>query len=330
MSNLKLIVFPIVASLLLLFFQFRLILRHIESTSAEFENLMLNRVDHIGNELENYYYCYRSEAQQLVPKNRAFYLLHPNMDEESNLTAYDTNRLDTIVSHSSLEDYSFSTYRFNTETKINLRFDFEFTPVNPDTTNKSINPYEEYVLKIYRNYILSEDGERLVDSTLLDSLITKSIRSIEGGENCVYRIYHNDQVIYQKGNIDQDHMLLGKDVVLYRSRLMPDLRLELGFKNTQWSLAANHRSFYLATLALGALILFLFIRNYQSIKKVKKVNQLKSEFINLMTHEFNTPVTNLSLAVENFDANLPKQKLDKLMTIVSLLTAGLYSATGVL
>lgn len=316
MARFKVLFFPIVAGVLLLFVQFRLVLRHMDSSKSEFVNRVSIQINKIGNHLENNYYCYRSEAEHVVPKNHQFYFLYPTLQSGSN----GGFELDTFASKSSIEDYAFSTYNFGTKTKINLRFDFEFLPLSVLPEYDSMDESEAYVKTIYKDYIIAANHERLIDTLLLDSLLRQEIESIPGVGQYAYQVTTKDSVVIQHGHLGDNQIRIGKDIPLYQSRLMPDIRLELGFYNSLWNLTESNIYFYLATFGLSLLILFLFFRNHQYLKKSKKANELKSEFINLMTHEFNTPVTNLSLAAENFNSNQSKEKIEQLMTIVSLET----------
>lgn len=57
----------------------------------------------------------------------------------------------------------------------------------------------------------------------------------------------------------------------------------------------------LASLVFTSLILFCFVYTINIILTQKKVSQMKTDFINNMTHEFKTPIATISLAVDSIN-----------------------------
>jgi signal transduction histidine kinase len=54
----------------------------------------------------------------------------------------------------------------------------------------------------------------------------------------------------------------------------------------------------LLSLLFSGTILFAFWRTYQGLQNQKRVSDMKSDFINNMTHEFKTPIATISLATD--------------------------------
>lgn len=274
------------------------------------------RLATIGEELEHHYYCYSSEAQQYVPPGHAFYLLNPlqGASKDSNGEVF-AGKLDTLITHASSEDYSFSKYNFRMDTRVNLKLLFEFVPVHDKRSKTELSDEENYVLNLYQNYLIGDDGSRLVDTAQLDSLIALYIQSEDAATACGYELIYKDEVVHRT-SFDKNWGVIGEPQNLYRSDLLPRIKLKLYVKSPAWALASNSLYFYLACLGLTILVGLMFIRNNHALHRMKEVNRAKSEFIHMMTHEFNTPVTNLALTVENFSPDLPTEKLNRLMTIV--------------
>ncbi len=77
-----------------------------------------------------------------------------------------------------------------------------------------------------------------------------------------------------------------------------DFTLHLYFPNKNAFLIKSIIGMSLLSFLFGSIILFVFIAAvYQWIKQ-KKISEIKSDFINNMTHEFKTPIATINLAVE--------------------------------
>jgi two-component system phosphate regulon sensor histidine kinase PhoR len=77
-----------------------------------------------------------------------------------------------------------------------------------------------------------------------------------------------------------------------------DFTLHLNFPNKNAFLIQSIIGMSLLSFLFGSIILFVFISAvYQWIKQ-KKISEIKSDFINNMTHEFKTPIATINLAVE--------------------------------
>lgn len=64
-----------------------------------------------------------------------------------------------------------------------------------------------------------------------------------------------------------------------------------------------------ASAAIILLLVAAFVYFFRTVLKQKKIGEMKTDFINNMTHEFMTPVTNISLALETLD------KMDKVQGV---------------
>jgi len=64
----------------------------------------------------------------------------------------------------------------------------------------------------------------------------------------------------------------------------------------------------LSSVILTGLILFCFVYTINVILTQKKVSQMKTDFINNMTHEFKTPIATISLAADSINNPMVKNK----------------------
>ena len=299
-------------------FQIHLVQKGMDSASAEFDHLVAIRASQLGDELERAFYCFQSEAQQFVPGGKVFYLMNPlegaGIDSLGNLQL---GTYDTLVSQSQVNGSLFTRYGFSVDTRVNMRFDFEFIPIDLDQNLDRLNDMERYILEGYRHYLLDSQGLRLVDTLFIDSLVNQYIKTIVGGEDCEYEVLQNGKPVYQSADIPNGAFSISPPGGLYKSRLLPRLNLVLYFPNRSLWMLKDQWPILLAIIGLSLLLVLLLVRSFQLIKRMTELNELKSDFINMMTHEFNTPITNLKLTLDHYRHDLPIEKKDKLLTIIN-------------
>jgi len=140
-----------------------------------------------------------------------------------------------------------------------------------------------------------------INSTLLDSLIRSEIAGMQIDMDYEYGIfspgektfYAGHSVQYRKQLMDTRHHISLS--CLYRSdsyvlgAYFPDERSMLYRRILKWLV--------MSIIFLGILI-FGFTYTILSFLKQKKLSEMKTDFVNNMTHEFKTPIATISLASE--------------------------------
>lgn len=165
--------------------------------------------------------------------------------------------------------------------------------------------------------------KKRIQPGLLDSLLRKefSNKGIRGEFAYQVKAGNTDSVIFRKAAMElpfshQDAykvQLFPKDVIREAGWLMvtfPDKNNYI-LSNMTWAVA----------LAAGLLMVLLFSFGYtlQMILKQKKISEMKTDFINNMTHEFKTPVATIMIASEALkdqDMTKDKDRIDRLATII--------------
>ncbi|MCX6276247.1 MAG: HAMP domain-containing sensor histidine kinase [Bacteroidetes bacterium] len=156
-----------------------------------------------------------------------------------------------------------------------------------------------------REFVSNEPNikERLTDCEL-DTIISTELRNRGiplGYEYCVTNNEGNKMLLSNCPEGKAEALLKSK----YRTQLFPnDLFskpnfLVIGFPgsisyvlSSMWLMLAGSSLFTL-------IILFVFMYTIQVIIRQKKISDIKSDFINNMTHEFKTPIATISLAADS-------------------------------
>lgn len=75
----------------------------------------------------------------------------------------------------------------------------------------------------------------------------------------------------------------------------------------------------IAASIFTAIVLFCFVYTIQVIFAQKKVSEMKTDFVNNMTHEFKTPIATISLAVDSITSPMILGKQDKVKRFANII-----------
>ena len=165
-----------------------------------------------------------------------------------------------------------------------------------DFYNQFVNDISEYVV----DNILTAN---VFNYELLDSLITDKLM-INGVDIHPYvgiYDYTSDNFLYC--NAEGMEQKLRESPYKYRfhpnGMISPDeYFIVLQFPLSSLLLKDNSTIYYVVSLSLIFLILLLFLFTSRAIFKQEKLDEMKTDFINNMTHEIKTPIATIGLACE--------------------------------
>ena len=167
---------------------------------------------------------------------------------------------------------------------------------SPDFYNQFVSDISEYVV----DNIMTSNA---FNYTLLDSLITNKLM-LNGVDIAPYigvYDYTNDTFIYC--NTEGKEQKLSESPYKYRfhpnGMMSPnEYFIVLQFPLSSLLLKENSTIYFIISLILVTVILILFLLSIRAIFRQEKLDKMKSDFINNMTHEIKTPIATISLACE--------------------------------
>ena len=206
-----------------------------------------------------------------------------------------------------------------------LNFKTEQTRKNE--INKIINKQTKVLYNAIRELVVDnifKKSEAELDPDVVDSVITNELSKKAIDADYVFAV----QSIEDNGKIIIDRADKYKDTLLnspYKVKLFP----KNIFSNKDFLMIhfPNHKQYLLMTMwvvllisaILIMVIVFGFTYTIYFIIHQRKVNEVKNDFINNITHEFKTPISTISLATEALTdktISLPPERNEKFLNLI--------------
>ncbi len=142
-----------------------------------------------------------------------------------------------------------------------------------------------------------------VSRNVLDTLIKKELlnKNVSLTYDFWLKLANKDSILYQKAANSQSEILPENTyrTTLFSNELFRDPgMLYLYFPNKNSLILNNMWATMASSAALLLVLVFIFAYTIYAILKQKKMSEMKTDFINNMTHEFKTPVATIMIASE--------------------------------
>lgn len=168
----------------------------------------------------------------------------------------------------------------------------------------------------------SRDIYERLDRQTLDTLLKKELRSRGISIPYQYGVKNSSNMIFSSFAVNYTPELLKKayKVLLFPNDLQPQNHfLYVYFPDTQGFILRNMWSVFLSSVLLFLAVGGVFYSSISTMLKQKKLADIKNDFINNMTHEFKTPISTISLAVEvmkDSDVKKDNVKMNRYLNII--------------
>ena len=287
------------------------------STTVRLQKLTAERnlkadLEQVIKDVEGKAYCFFYYSKAFIKKGEGIYIVKQTHDKGRFLSLSEGGHLDTLSMYNLFyfqKDTFFdrsNTAPFETPATVDISLKFKFAVPNPHIKKIDTNSYKlpaadsENFRKALQN---SQSIDELINPDNLDSLIQLTLR--KNGFDTAY-----EMGIKRAGTNKYEYIKKGSDPIhldkgLIKMSFLGDnfskpYELTLYMPDPTGRTLRSMGWIMMCSLIIILLLIISYAYFVRTILNQKKLSEMKSMFINNITHEFNTPITNINLAVENW------------------------------
>lgn len=166
--------------------------------------------------------------------------------------------------------------------------------------------FEHTFRKLALEYIVDTIApEKLINPKELGGLIKDEFKNANISANYSWTVVKSENEGTVLVSVGENS--IPKNAKTYSVNLFPDkvyastMSLEVGFENSFWQSLGLLSGIHFSSILFSLIIILTYIYTFNLLLRQKKISEMKSDFINNMTHEFKTPIATINLAADSIN-----------------------------
>ncbi|MBS1774287.1 MAG: HAMP domain-containing histidine kinase [Bacteroidetes bacterium] len=291
----------------------------IHAQKATLERSLKEDMEHVVKEVEEDAYCFTYYSKAFIKKGEGVYMVKQKCADGKFLGPDNGGYIDTLNLYNlfaTRKDSVFINDRTvwfdNYAATVDVTMRFSFTGLNPDIRRNDTSSYQinnissENFRQVLANKFKIDEA---INLKLLNELVVGVLKKnkldtvysigIQKGNNNGFEYLSTGADEKQLSSSDVKTKMLGDrfNTPYVLSLYVPDM-----FK----SVIKSSMVMLVSSIVIVLILVVAFIYFIRTILNQERLSTMKNIFINNITHEFRTPITNINLAIENWKDNPAK------------------------
>lgn len=293
-----------------------------EMAREEMEKARENRLQELQEKLKEDQEHAKEKEQQIEEKMEILIRQQDSLDKHLEIDLGNLENLDSLVNISmksldldSLIDVSVRSVQKSLE-KVDWR---TFNAEVEKQARKFNNLFKEMAYEYKYHF---DSLKQRIPYTQLDSILEYQFRENGITADYTYGVYDSetDSLLYNEEHFQKEMMKNAYRVNLFPNDLVrKSIYLLVFIPEKKQQIILSMRYLLAASVLFTLVIIATFSITIHTILRQKKLSDIKSDFINNMTHEFKTPIATISVAADSIANPKTLENRDKIMNFIRII-----------
>jgi len=269
--------------------------------SEEFDTRVNMVLSEVAKEVEESFYCIDFFSEFSVAPGDGIYLLRHQWDDKGYIPVDGNYSADTITTHfwNQFKDdslLSYSSIKFSYPANIRMELNVEYLMEENPEFKKNELTSNSYRKSLSEN----EDFLKTVDTLLFNNFNSQTITT---DYQYILQSIVSDSILYTNPvSLNIENFTNNLSTVLFADNyFFRPVKLKMYIPGKNISLIRELWLVISGSIVLISILIIVTVYFIRTLIQQQKLSEMKSDFISNMTHEFKTPVANISLALDTLE-----------------------------
>lgn len=163
-----------------------------------------------------------------------------------------------------------------------------------------LEPQINYIKKNFKQELKRKPIHTRVSEDEIKSLLTRKLKEDNIDIDYEFAIYSNDLATkVQSDNFEYDKKSTFSSAIFYDDNNQTPYKLLINFPDDKKFILSSVIGMMLLSIGFTLVIIIAYTSSLYQLVKQRKISEIKTDFINNMTHEFKTPIATINLAIDS-------------------------------